>query len=133
MVPPTTRRIRTGPESARSRTRSWWSSPFAHSQRAWNCPSIGRQASSPGPHVHTSSARWTSLALRPPLRPMQDSQDDDLFLANLVDGNERERRKGNLPRAVNATRTSEVRERFQCADTFDHGLRHSSGGLGAIL
>jgi hypothetical protein len=64
---------------------------------------------------------------------MQDSQDGDLFLANLVDSNERERRKGNLSRAVDATRTSEVRERFQCADAFDYGLRHSSGGLGTIL
>jgi hypothetical protein len=30
---------------------------------------------------------------------------------------------------VDATGTPEVRERFQCADALDHGLRHSSRGF----
>jgi len=62
---------------------------------------------------------FAGLRLRPSLRSVQNSQYDDLFVANFVDSDERERRERDLSRAVNATRASEVRECFQCPDALD--------------
>ena len=70
---------------------------------------------------------------RPTLRSVEDSHDDYLFFANFVDGEERERRKRNLARALNATNAPEVRKRLQCPDALDHGLRHASSGFRTIL
>ena len=66
---------------------------------------------------------------------MQDSQDDYLFLANFVDGDERERREGDLSRPLDATRPPEVREGFQRADAFTTDCatrRADSGRLSAM-
>jgi hypothetical protein len=73
--------------------------------------------------MEMSNARSASAALR------GVSQDDDLFLANFVDGDRRERGKRDLTRASNATNASEVWKRFQCPDALDHRLRDSSRGL----
>lgn len=70
---------------------------------------------------------------RPALRSVEDSQDDYLSLANFVDVDERERRKRNLARALNATNAPEARKRLQCPDALDHGLRHASRGFRTIL
>ena len=77
--------------------------------------------------------RLTGLRLRPSLRSVQNSQDDYLFFVNLVDCDERERRKGDLSRALHPTRTPKMRERLQRADALNHGLCHSSGGIGTAL
>ena len=60
-------------------------------------------------------------ALGPALRSVEDSQDDYLFLANFVDGDEGEWRKRNLARPSNATNAPEVRKRLQCPDALDNG------------
>ena len=46
--------------------------------------------------------RSAELGYWPLLRSMQKSQDDDLFAANFVDGDERQRREGNLSRPLDA-------------------------------
>ena len=52
---------------------------------------------------------------------MQDSEHPNfaLRLEHFVNRDERERREGDLARALDATRAPDVRERFQCADTLD--------------
>jgi hypothetical protein len=72
-------------------------------------------------------------ALGPALRSVEDSQDDYLFLANFVDGDEGERRKRNLARPSNATNAPEVRKRLQCPDALDNGLRHASRRVRTFL
>jgi hypothetical protein len=64
---------------------------------------------------------------------VQNSQDNYLFFANFVDCDERQLREGNLSRPLDATRPSEVRERLQCPDALDHGLRHSAPGFRTAL
>jgi hypothetical protein len=57
-------------------------------------------------------------ALGPALRSVEDSQDDYLFLANFVDGDEGERRKRNLARPSNRdqrARGSETSPMSRCA------------------
>ena len=76
-----------------------------------------------------SSGISLGLVLRPSLRSVQNSQKDDLSFANFVDCNERKRREGDLSRALDAARPAEMRERLQCADALDDGLRHPSRGL----
>jgi hypothetical protein len=49
-------------------------------------------------------AAFTALHLRPALRSVEDSQDDYLFLVSFVDGDERERRKRDLARALTRPR-----------------------------
>jgi hypothetical protein len=61
------------------------------------------------------------LGLRPSLRSVQNSQDDYLFVANFIDSDERERREGDLSRALDTTRAPEVRKCFQCNDALNHG------------
>ena len=72
---------------------------------------------------------FTGLRLRTSLRSVQNSQHDDLFVANFIDSDDRERREGDLSRALNATRASNVWERCQCADAFDHSVRDSLCGV----
>jgi hypothetical protein len=64
---------------------------------------------------------------------VEDSQDNYLFLTDLVNRDEREWREGDLSRTLDPTNAPEVRERFQCADALDHGLRHASRGLRTAL
>jgi hypothetical protein len=77
--------------------------------------------------------RSPELGRWPLLRSMQKSQHDDLLAANFVDGDERQRREGNLSRPLDATRPSEVREHLQRSDALDHGLCHASSGFRTIL
>jgi hypothetical protein len=78
-----------------------------------------------------SNSRIQQLLWWPLLRAVQDAEHPDFTagLKDLVNRYEWERREGDLSRALNAPRASEVRECFQCADAFDHGLRHSSCGV----
>ena len=70
---------------------------------------------------------------RPALRSVEDSQDDYLLLVNFVDGDEGERRKRNLARALNANDAPQVRKRLQCPDALDNGLHHASRGVKTFL
>ena len=91
--------------------------------------------------LQTTTAPWTRgrssafqrTGLRPSLRAMQNSQDDYPFVANFVDCDKRERRKGDLSRAMDATRTAELWERLQRADALDYGLCHPSRSLRTVL
>jgi hypothetical protein len=65
----------------------------------------------------------------PSLHTVQNSQDNYLFFASDVDCDERQRREGHLSRPLDATRPSEVWERFQCSDALDYGVRHALCGF----
>ena len=62
---------------------------------------------------------------------MQDAQNLHFILSlkNFVNGNVRERWKGDFPCGDDAPRASETWKGLQLADALDHGLSYSSRGL----